>query len=125
MADEPLGDGAARVVRDDRDVVEAEGLDEVRHDPGHSRNGQVGVIAQRDRVRSVRKVRNDAATLARQLRRDAPPKVAVDPHSGTNTTGCPLPLSRYSIVPAGMSAARRSPSSGLTDMMARVLLEFY
>jgi hypothetical protein len=36
------------------------------------------------------------------------------------TIGDPVPCSRYSIDPAGVSAIRRGPSAALTDIAARL-----
>ena len=53
--------------------------DEVGHDPGHAGQRQVGVLAERVRVRPERKVRNDAAVLAGEPRGHTAPEIPVDP----------------------------------------------
>ena len=80
VADEPLGDRAAGVVRDDRDLLEAERRDEVGHDSRHPRERQVGVVAQRAGVRAEGKVGHDAAMLGRQPGGDVAPQIAVHSH---------------------------------------------
>jgi hypothetical protein len=80
MADEPLGDRGAGVVRDNGGLLEAERCDEVGHDPRHSRQRQVYVLAQGARVGAERQVGHDAAVLARQPGGDVAPQVAVHPY---------------------------------------------
>ena len=68
--DQRLRDGTARVVGDDRDVVEVQGLEEVRGDPRHAGQGQIGIGFQRDRMGAPRQVWGDATMAVRQARYD-------------------------------------------------------
>jgi hypothetical protein len=102
MADEPLGDRAARVIGHHHHVVKLERVDEVGDDPGEPRQRHVRVRAQRVRVRAERKVRHDTPVVLREHRRDRPPEVAV--HAD--------PVHENERLPAAALAVRDGPRSG-------------
>jgi hypothetical protein len=82
------------------------------HDPGHSRQREVCVVAQGVGVSAERKIGHDAAVLVRQRGGDRAPQVAVHPdavHEHDRRAAAALPV----LDRAGRPAVRRSPSSGL------------
>ncbi len=74
-----LGEGSAGVVRDQQDVTQVEGVEEVRDQVGDPGRAEVGVRPERDLVRAERQVDAEAPEAGcRQIRDDVPPEIGVD-----------------------------------------------
>ena len=77
-----LGEGAARVVRDDHRLVEAEPVDQLDDHPRECRRREVGVLLHRQLVAAERHVGHDAAEpRLGNAENDAAPEVAVHEHA--------------------------------------------
>ena len=84
------GPRAAGVVGDDRDRRRARAPRGSRHDPGHTRQGEVG-SSRSGRVGAEGQIADEAAMPVGERAVDRPPQVAVDAAPWTNTIGGPLP----------------------------------
>jgi hypothetical protein len=76
--DEHLRHRPARVVADDRHVLQVEGLEEAGDDRRDPIRRQVGIRVHRDLLRSDRPVGGDAATAVGEAVDDAAPEAPVD-----------------------------------------------
>ena len=118
VADEPLRDGAAGVVGDDRDVVELERLEQVGHYPGEAGKREVGALLHGVRVRSERKVGRDAAAPFCKPGHDTSPEVAVHPDAVDENDRRATAALAILDHPPGRATDRRSPSAALMDTTA-------
>jgi hypothetical protein len=78
MGRDDLRDRAAAVVADQRGLVEPDGVHEVDDELRRSERAEVGVRLERELVAAERPVRDDAAEVLRERRRDLAPEAAVD-----------------------------------------------